>query len=599
MGHSALLLPSGSILLYGGLSPTHSGLSDLSILNPQTWTWSQVVISDASMASPALAWHTANLVAGGTVVVAFGLDGETGTASHRFWFLEVDEMTDPGTPTFTWRDYWEGYDATTATATVTATTTAAAVAAETSIAVGPRPMSKLARRGQLFSRQLQQQKLVINPKATEAAADEAGTAAAASSSQQDGSSLAPAAATPITAGSDAGGTATTTTTTTSPVAAAAIPAPPASSSSSSSTSSYTTSSAARYIPPFASEAPSSLSSSSSSSHRPASHSPSASPLSANAKSDTSSPGSSPSKGTVVGASIGAIGGALALIGAVAFCWVRRRRNSDSDRGSRGTPTTPMMAYSTRAGGNANSNGPSSSYDPKTGAPLVSQLLYTRPSQNRNLSLGSTAPAFSDDDDDLDAQMGEAANDGEDMAGVGSRGLGLGGVGLGAARDPFADSNRVNEVGQLEPSPAAAARSGAQGASGLGATLQSSVKSIPFLSSIARTTGSPPQQQQLHHYGAPAADSFTQPAPTLAARGSIRRPRPAQPHADSMPGTPAELIGMAITSDDGHDALPYLTVSSPSERSSSSSANHDGPAIPSSLRPGTPLRVANPDPFADR
>ena len=354
----------------------------------------------------------------------------------------------------------------------------------------------------------------------------------------------------------------------------------------------TTSSAApRYTPPFASEATSASASSASSKSLPG-----------NSKSDSSS---SSSTGTIIGASIGAIGGAVALVG-LAFYFIRRRATSSS--GALCGPTTStMMAQS----GNGT--------DP--GAPFVSQLLYTRPVQARNLSLGSTAPAFSPremyDDDELPYVGGEDLVPGEDMAGVGSRGQGL-----GVVQDPFADQHRVNEVGQLERSGSGASSTdgvvgshGGEatggGGGGVAAALQASVQSIPFLSSISRTMTTSPSPA--------ASDSFTAPAPTLAARGgSIRRNGRSQPQqpplaAESnlpMPGTPAELIGMAITSDDGHDALPYLMISSPSETSHDgasaghaaappSSSNNNAIRIPAILRPGTPLRVANPDPFADQ
>ncbi|GAA5990370.1 hypothetical protein JCM10908_007339 [Rhodotorula pacifica] len=551
MGHSAVLLPSGSVLIFGGLSPNHAVLSDLQLLNPLTYTWTRLVISDASLTSPALAYHTATLVEGGTIIVAFGLDGQTGTPSNQFWFLTIDEISG----TYTWQDTFDGNGAEAASA----------------IAKRSRqPIPKLARRGQVFAKKAVE--FVPNPKAEASEAETSATAV----SVDDGWDGATAAA------------ATATTTSQAP----AVQAAPASLSSSSTSSS----SAAHYTPPFASSA--------SASAARASTSPQTLPATSKSSDNASS---SSSTSTIIGASVGAIGGALALVG-LAFYFIRRRAVSSASGSTFRGPMSPNMAQS---GGNGDPN-----------APFVSQLLFTRPSQARNLSLGSTAPAFSPRDMDSDLYLPDAdasspgggAEEAEDMAGVGSRGLGL-----GVVQDPFADKHRVNEVGQLERSGSGSSSMdgnvgadgpGAGQGTGVGAALQASVRSIPFLSSISRLSSSTSPSPGT------GGDSFTQAAPTLASRGSIRRPRASasqQRQADiPTPGTPAELIGMAITSDDGHDALPYLMVSSPSETShDGASAGHNAAAaaaapvksapgqIPAILRPGTPLRVANPDPFADQ
>lgn len=545
MGHTAVLLPSGSILIYGGLSPNHVALSDLQLLDPLTYTWAQLEISDASMASPALAWHSATLVAGGVIVVAFGLDGRIGVPSNQFWFLSIDESSG----TYTWTDTFDGNGA----------ASASVIAARSSM-----PMPKLARRGETFAKKAVE--FIPNPKAEADGQGSSASGSIASTSQA------------VNAGNGAG-----------PDAAPVPIAPPTEASNQ---AQATTSSIPRYTPPLASKA--STSASTSSSTTPKS-------LPVDTKSNSSS-----STGTIIGASVGAIGGAVALVGLV-FYFLRRKAaaSSNSFRG----PITPAMA---QAGSGSGAGDPNTS--------LVSQLLYTRPVQARNLSLGSTAPAFSPRDamdGDQDEFAEPLALPGEDMAGVGSRGGGKRGgvgVGLGVAQDPFADQHRVNEVGQLERSGSgasstdgivgtAAAREGGD-TSGVGAALQASVRSIPFLSSIARTTTADSP-------AVAASDSFTAPAPTLASRrgGSIRRPRGQNQSDVPMPGTPAELIGMAITSDDGHDALPYLMVSSPSESSYDGASAGHATVLPSSaqppvripaiLRPATPLRVANPDPFEDQ
>ena len=315
-------------------------------------------------------------------------------------------------------------------------------------------------------------------------------------------------------------------------------------------------------------------------------SPSSSPLASSPKSHASS--SSPSS-TTLGASIGGTLGALALL-SVAIVLIRRSRNSRSK-----IPDTPQMMNSSFSG--PNSGG---------GAPLVSSLMYTRPLHTRQLSLGSTI-----------SELPSPAPTASTVRAI----------------DPFSDEYNVNELGQLSRQSSISTTRGIAGV-GVGVLSRpaptrdgggprvlerskSSVTSIPFLSTIALHPSSPLT---------PSRDSYTSPARTL----SMRRTSGIMP---PVPGTPVELIGLAVTSDDGHDAATYgLPYRAPSfkgqggkegegwenflrkkqgesgnglgvgEGEGEGEGEEDG--IPAILRPATPkvskgLKVRNADPFVDQ
>ncbi|BGP43206.1 hypothetical protein JCM10449v2_007234 [Rhodotorula kratochvilovae] len=482
MGHAAVHLPSGSILVHGGFSSAHAVLSDMFLLSPSFsgWTWTELLTSDHSMAAPALAYHTATQVAGGTIVVAFGIDGATSAPSSAFWFLEVDEAAG----TYTWTDTFEGNADALAAASMNTSASSAARLAKRAIDV------------------------VTNPKASTSTSAYIEQPTAASGGYYGGY------------GADTGAQASV-----------------AAWSSSSSSSAARAAVASTAVP---AKSPSSAASSAE-------------------EDDAPTP-----KSTIIGASIGAVGAAVAAAGLLFFLFRRRAAQA--------APATPMMG----------STGDGS-------APFVSQLLYTRPAQARNLSLGSTVSALSPRADSL-------LPDSPNVAGIGAGG------GLGTSADPFSDAHRVNEVGQLERAGSAASSTG-----GVVGALAASISSV---------LGSPRAQEQ-------APDSYTSPAPTLAAKrgGSIRRAPPPLPLPIPVPGTPAELIGVAITSDDGHDGLPYLASTSSAAAAGgvhawdpavqAQAARTPSPpqseirevravaaGVPPALRPGTPLRVANPDPFSD-
>ena len=499
MGHASVLLESGSILIHGGLSSAHNVLSDLFLLSPSTagWTWTQLVTSDDSEASPALAYHSTNQIVGGTIVVAFGIAGATSAPSGDFWFLTVDE--DAGT--YTWTDQFGG------NADAVAALDEGDAAATTTFAAK-------------FSKKTFE--VIANPKA------QTSSAAAATVAPSLGAYGPPESEAPI--------------------------------------------SAPGYAPSSSSRASARTSSSSSAAATAASAS----------QADDEAP---TPKSTIIGASLGAIG-AVAAAGLLLFL-VRRRA---AQGGVRGAPSSPVMGSAARGDSAA--------------PPLVSQLMYTRRAQARNMSLGSTLSALSPRALDVDERS-------PNMAGIGA-------AAGGASPDPFNDAYRVSEVGQLER-----AGSAASGTSSTGGVVGAVLASVSGL--VA------PQQQQPH------GDKYTSPAPTLSAKRSLRRPA-APPASLPVPGTPAELIGMAITSDDGHDGLPYVASSAsshghghgaaPAAAAAGAGASSWDPArsqrpfsappaplastsrdartldldaspVPAILRPGTPLRVANPDPFADQ
>ncbi|GAA5845058.1 hypothetical protein JCM5353_007469 [Sporobolomyces roseus] len=325
-------------------------------------------------------------------------------------------------------------------------------------------------------------------------------------------------------------------------------------------------------------------------------SPSSSPLASSPKSHASS--SSPSS-TTLGASIGGTLGAIALL-SLAVVLIRRSRNSRTK-----IPSTPQMMNSSFSGPPGGGGGGGGG-----GPPLVSSLMYTRPLHTRQLSLGSTiselpSPAPS-------TQTSTIRN--------------------GPVTDPFSDDYNVNEHGQL--SRQVSSTSTTRGIAEVGGVTRpsatrdgpgvlerskSSVTSIPFLSTIALHPSSPLT---------PSRDSYTSPARTL----SLRRTS-----GMTIPGTPAELIGLAVTSDDGHDQITYgLPYRAPSTTSGVGGGKEEGGkeegwenflkkssnefgmsglgmtqeveeeegGIPAILRPATPaagksLKVRNADPFIDQ
>ncbi|GAA5881282.1 hypothetical protein JCM1840_003844 [Sporobolomyces johnsonii] len=541
MGHTAVPLSSGSILIHGGLSSNHSPLADLHLLTPppvtslsefstssDPWTWTTLEISDDSMTSPSLAWHTATQIVGDTIVVAFGIDSITGEPSSNFWFLTVDESAGM----YSWTDTFDGNAGAVANAQATATVNS----------------TSLVRR---FAKK--QLEVIVNPKMSTAV------------------SRAYAPSETYAYADSASWTGAEETYDTAAAAAAA------------STSSY--------IP---------ASASSRSSSTPAAIA-SATP---DNKQNTSS--SSSDKTTTIAASLGAIGGAVALLGVAAFLLRRRAAR----RGEFSVPTTLVMG-STGNGGNGT-------------APLVSTLMYTRPVQRRMLSLGSTISAVAPSEADS-LPSSETATIGRGRGGRDAADQ------LGASQDPFSDDFTVNELGQLQRSNTSSTMRSLAGA------LKNSVQSIPFLSTVSRTSdpsspsaafaGAASSSSVSPSLPAQASDVYTARAPTLVSRRSLRRPSSQLPSMP-VPGTPAELIGLAVTSDDGHDGgLSYL--SSPevpagqatrsaaggrgrgqgepwetflekhgNERPTTSAAPEVG-GIPNILRPGTPLRVVNVDPFADQ
>ena len=108
MGHVAVSLDSGAILVHGGLGLDRAPVADLHLLTPpsdtsSSWTWTTLPPSALSLLSPSRAWHTATRVAGGTIVVAFGIDSNDGAPASDIFFLTVDDAG-----FYTWSDSYEG-----------------------------------------------------------------------------------------------------------------------------------------------------------------------------------------------------------------------------------------------------------------------------------------------------------------------------------------------------------------------------------------------------------------------------------------------------------------------------------------------------------
>lgn len=94
MGHTAVAMPDGSVLLHGGMGRRGgTPLADAHLLatSEGRWTWRPVTLSTTSIRSPALAWHAATLIEGSktvpTIVVSYGIDNAGGRASEQLYFL--------------------------------------------------------------------------------------------------------------------------------------------------------------------------------------------------------------------------------------------------------------------------------------------------------------------------------------------------------------------------------------------------------------------------------------------------------------------------------------------------------------------------------
>ncbi|GAA5930607.1 uncharacterized protein JCM15063_002412 [Sporobolomyces koalae] len=567
MGHVTVTLEgeSGAILVHGGLSTSHTPLSDLYLLTPprltalsqysndttDPWTWTKLVISNSSMNPPNLAYHAASQIVGGTIVVSFGLGGEDTnstitTTSDQLWFLTIDQ--DEGT--FTWQDTFDGNQA--AVEHATNATTSTLTLLQKRLLVEP-----IGSGSDQIKAMVKRVEVIANPKHL---------------------SVSPSstAYTPIETSNNAGRGAGTyndgtyTPTETDSSSSIVIVNSPASSSSTS-----------RLVPSSSSAAPSIES-----------HS--------NPKQNSSS--TSP---TTIGASVGATLGALALV-SIAFVVVRRRKRArqDEDYDRHYPQMGPDMSASSSGGGEA---------------PLVSSLMYTRPVQKRMLSLGSTISEVPFHEDEQDHE-----------------------VTAGSRSDPFGDEHRVNELGQFSTLADSATRSPSvrngggssrdsrpggrdlivQGSpSSLLTRSKSSVTSIPFLSTITRDLL--PSSPQAPPPAPTGTDHFTSTPASLSARRSTRRQSTmtnSNLKTDGerlpIPGTPAELIGLAVTSDDGHDAqtgVPFRTSSSTQGGGQgwddfvvvnkpplppTTDVIVGGGGIPAVLRPATPLTVRNADPFVD-
>ena len=77
-GHTATLLPSGKVLVTGGLNGNNGLRSTAQTYDPGTGTWTAVALMIGARSS-----HTATLLSDGTVLVAFGSGGDTSTEVYK------------------------------------------------------------------------------------------------------------------------------------------------------------------------------------------------------------------------------------------------------------------------------------------------------------------------------------------------------------------------------------------------------------------------------------------------------------------------------------------------------------------------------------
>ncbi|GAA5962636.1 hypothetical protein JCM3765_006869 [Sporobolomyces pararoseus] len=553
MGHVSTTLSSGSILIHGGLSSSSSSssssqtsstpLSDLYLLTPpleeegegSLWNWKKLVISNDSMNSPELVYHSMNQIIGETIIISFGLTNG-GITSDEFWFLKVDELEG----TFSWKDTFQG---------------------------NQQAVDDLNKQQGLNKRGIE---VVVNPK-HDTSSTSSSSSAPAQTQQVQGS---------VNNNNNNNNN-------NIPSSFSSLGNAPSSTSSSFSSSPISSSS----LDSKQNSLPSSSSSSTSS--------------------------SSSSKSVTLGASIGATLGALTLLSLV-IVLIRRSRSRSRSLQNNNNHLPPMMMTNSTTIQQQQTRG-----DGGGGAPLVSSLMFTRPVQKRMLSLGST---ISERDNPFGDEFREQEQEQE-------------------------QGERVNELGQLERTNSSTSTSTStvretitttnttsnqQQASSSSSSLlkrsKSSVQSIPFLSTITRdlllssplitttnTTPSPSNNDDKDD----DEDKYTSPAPTISRAASSRRRTSKLP----LPETPSELIGLAVTSDEGHQGgggLPYRI-----ENNNNSNKNgltnweqsflknqprprpgneEGGGGIPAVLRPATPstsnslgvtgLRVRNADPFID-
>ncbi|SGY11753.1 BQ5605_C011g06261 [Microbotryum silenes-dioicae] len=400
MGHVAIALPSGAVLVHGGIREDHAVLNDIHLLTPPSdlnsdttlWTWSTLIRNrHSSLASPSRAWHTATRLVSGTVVFAFGIDTSTGSPSDSISFFTIDESK--GEYSFTPQFHGES-------------------------AVAPRPVTTTSsvRSSTSFSKQnttshrattkSKKKKKKKHHSTSQAAADTTSTIPWATTTHSAQPTQAPA----TTPAED------TLTTSSSASSVAAVP-----------------------------------------------------PVSASTQDDEASSKAAQQTKTIA-ASVGTLVGLVALVGVAAI--FIRRRNSQKTRHE--VPDTPLDM--TRGGGSQF-------------APIVSSLMYTRPVQARQFSLGSAMSANNGHVDDY--YRGKHDQDGDASTGA---------VFDAASPDPFSDHQRVGEMGQshvvgrvgpggfVEAASASSIETQRKKTSILDAispSLSASVKSIPFLAGLYR------------------------------------------------------------------------------------------------------------------
>ncbi|SCV73136.1 BQ2448_7061 [Microbotryum intermedium] len=403
MGHVAIALPSGAVLVHGGIGEDHAVLSDVHLLSPPSdlnsgsarWTWSTLTSNrHSTLASPSRAWHTATRLVSGTVVFAFGIDTSTGSPSDSISFFTIDESK--GEYSFTPEFHGEA-----AVAPKTPTTTSS-VRSSSSSSSSSKHSTKTHKATTKSKKKKKKQK------------------------------------------HDPTSWAVPDTTSTIPWATATYSAQPVQT----------------FAPTPAEDTPTTSS---------ASSTPPVSPVSASTQNDESSSKAALQTKTIA-VSVGTLVGLVALVG-VAAIFIRRR---NSQKSQDEVPDTPLNM--TRGGGSHF-------------APIVSSLMYTRPVQARQLSLGSMMSANNGHVDDYYG----AEHEGDGASSTGA-------VFDAASPDPFSDHHRVGEMGQsrvvgrvgpggfVEAASASSIETQRNKTSILDAispSLSASVKSIPFLAGLNR------------------------------------------------------------------------------------------------------------------
>ena len=98
LGHTAVSLSDGRILIHGGTGLASYVNDTLLVLDTRVtpWQYSTLDLTRTSLSTPNRAWHTATVIAENVIVFAYGLDTDTKQTSKEIFFLvanDADEWT--------------------------------------------------------------------------------------------------------------------------------------------------------------------------------------------------------------------------------------------------------------------------------------------------------------------------------------------------------------------------------------------------------------------------------------------------------------------------------------------------------------------------